>query len=254
MPPKSEAKVEVKVTIDELLAALTDKRYVDALAAALAPALDKLQESKFATLNESISVLQDENVSLRRRLTTAEHKIDELDNTSRLDTLIFKGIAGKSYAERATASATTPSSADQSALSSAVMVHTESSAAVETTVLDFIRDQLHVPIERSDISAAYPLKADKKGLRPIMVRFTTRRVRDTVFRNKKELKNSASRNVYISESLTRENANLFYQAREGIKTDKVKRAWTQGGHVFVKFTVNATEKPTLIRDVADLLP
>jgi len=123
---------------------------------------------------------------------------------------------------------------------------------VESTIIDFCQNSLNIEICQNDISSAHRIVAGLKDtIRPVVVRFTTHRVRDEIYRARKILKDSNDR-IYISEHLTRQNAELFYEARKLIRLKKLNSAWTLNGLVFVKFTTDPTEKHTLIRRLANL--
>jgi len=103
--------------------------------------------------------------------------------------------------------------------------------SVESTFINSCRDSLNVSISRDAISTAHRMKSGPKDMvRPIIVRFTNRRIRDEVYRARKLLKRNfthstqspnTSRNtphdqqpIYISEHLTKPSSELFYLARK----------------------------------------
>ena len=165
-----------------------------------------------------------------------------METYSRLDNLIIKGLPEQSYAERGTQES---ADADQS-------LQMESHSAVESTVISFCRDTLHVDISQGDISTAHRLKKGKKDVfRPVIVKFTNRRSRDTVYRAKKQLKGRPNP-IFISEHLTKFSSDLFYESRKLFREKKVKSSWTQNCQIFVNLSTDPNAKPVPIKCLADL--
>ena len=88
--------------------------------------------------------------------------------------------------------------------------------------------------------------------RPIMVKFTSYRTRDLVFRAKSKLKTHNSKNpsqkIFINEDLTKFRANLCFEARK-LKPHILRDVWTHDGRVLVKDPRNNVK---LIRNPHDL--
>jgi hypothetical protein len=189
-----------------------------------------------------VSELKKENVDMRIQLTTQGGRLESMEAYSRLDNLIIKGLPETSYAEHATHGS---ASADES-------LHVESHSAVESTVISFCRDSLHIDISPSDISTAHRIRAGGKDkVRPVIIRFTNRRIRDAVYRAKKLLK-TATKPIFISEHLTKMSSELFYESRKLLREKKIHSTWTHNGQVFVKVSANSTAKPLLIKCQADI--
>src|SRR5271155_1550739 len=126
--------------------ALSEQKFVGALVAALAPALDSLYGARMVALNTAIiaqqhdiAELKTRNTTLFVRLTSADKRIDELENAASQDVLIFKGVPERSYAERA--SSTTDATAMDVGTGS-----TTSYGLVEETVRDFCQSYLKVAV------------------------------------------------------------------------------------------------------------
>jgi hypothetical protein len=229
---------------EDLLDVLLDKRYIDALVAALSSSLDEKLAARMADMNSAIIALKDDNVDLRARLVTAEKRIDELDQTSKLDSLMITGIKEGSYSERASPGGTRMMGGGGGPA--------DGHAAVENTVIKFCDEHLKVALSPHDITAAYRLKAKTTGaIRPIVVRFANMKARDAVYRARRELK-GANLDVYLSEHLTKTNSELYFEARMRLKARKIAMTWTQGGLVNIKFTKDPGEKPKIVRCLADL--
>lgn len=256
-------------TTEELIEALLDARLVEALADALSPFIKRMIDdhvtSRFAELDKSIvdlkkssdalkqesvvlkrnaEALKTDNVRLQKQLDENAARLENLETYSRVDNLIFKGLPEKSYAERASGNA--GSEADPSA--------TASQLSVETTIIEFCRDALKVDISPQDISTAHRMRAGPNDkTRPVIVRFTSRRARESVLRAKKSLKGARLPTpVFISEQLTKAADALFYEARKRMREKKLSSAWTFNGLIYVKFSTDAGEKPTHVKALRDL--
>ena len=257
MPPK--------IKTDDIIDALLDSKVVDALANALSPLIKKIinesLDDRIAAISKSVTEAQEtsaklasrvteltkENADMRLQLSSQGARLDSMETHSRLDNLIIKGLPETSYAERGTRGST---DADES-------LHTaDSHSAVESTVLAFCRDTLHVEISPSDISTAHRLRAGGKDkVRPVIVRFANRRIRDTIYRAKKLLKSApGARAIYISEHLTKGAAELFYECRKLLREKKAHSTWTQNGQVYIKTSSEPSAKPISIKCLADLTP
>ena len=93
-------------------------------------------------------------------------------------------------------------------------------------------------------------RGKKDKFRPIMVKFASRRLRDSIMIAKKNL--SSDSEIFISEHLTKSTTDIFMKARAMKKEKKLHAAWTYKGQVFVRKTDEATSRPTLIKSVQDL--
>jgi len=99
-------------------------------------------------------------------------------------------------------------------------------------VTEFIRKNLHVQVDESDIEAAHTLPTQtKQGANStapppmIIVRFYRRDLRDNVIRNRRQLRSTA---VAIMEDLTSLNMGLLNRLRNN---GQISKTWTWNGHV-----------------------
>jgi hypothetical protein len=219
---------------------------MEALSRALLPiieaALEKTYGARLQDAETSILALKDENAALHARLLATEKRLDDIETETRQDTILFSGLKEDSYAERASLAGSTRSGVGSGG----------GYAAVEGTAIKFCRDHLKVAVEPKDISVAYRLKAKKVGgIRPLVVRFSSKKIRDDVYKARRELRDSGL-SVFMSEHLTKLNSELFYKARLLLKDKKIASTWTQGGHVHIKLTKELSEKPKLIHNHDDL--
>ena len=224
--------------VTELVAALSDKRVRDLLG-------DIFQEKMQAVLNK-VEALERENekqneeiVKLKSDLNTANAKLDDLEAYNRRDNLIIAGLPPASYAEAS------PGESEPTAVSG------EHANATEELVLALCQ-KLQVPITSADISIAHRLKSrNAQEPPPVIIRFATRKARDTMYSARFQLKNLPNK-IFINEDLTQRAAQLFARARQLVKQKVIYSAWTKTGAVFIKRDNNPSSRPTCIRSTEDL--
>lgn len=208
----------------------------------------KLLSEKFGALEKRIveqdrrlDSLKHENAEIRQQLAAQAVKLDDIETITRLENLIIKGLPEQTHAERAAGSA--------EAADSRAPVSTQS--AVEAAVISLCNDKLNLALTARDISSAYRIKkGPKDSSRPILVRFSSRKIRDEVYGSKKVLKGS-TQPIFISEHLSKSVADLYYEARKMFRDKKLIACWTMHGQLFVRFTSDPGERPALIQSRSD---
>lgn len=223
--------------IKKLISALTNKEVTEALGGVIRPIIaqsltciselksvieqlrDELKEK-----SEVIQTLQQQNENLNTRINEASNRIDLLETYTRVDNLVIKGIPD-TFAEVVTGTDSGPDPA--------------SSDNTLKQVLSLCANNLKIDVGESDISITHRLpKGNKDKYHPIIVRFTSRRIRDNVYRAKKNLRGqfrtADGGGVYINEHLTKAHDSIFSECRKLVKTKKVDTAWTWHGITYVK--------------------
>ena len=133
----------------------------------------------------------------------------------------------------------------------------EHAADTETAVLRLLNNELNVTVATQNISVAHRLSTKRKtggdstGPAPIIVRFTSLKVRDTVYRARLALK-GRERNIYINEHLTKEDAKLFHEARQLVKQKRLHSSWTKNGVVYVKKSGDNSSRPLRVNSTLEL--
>ena len=245
MPPKSK-------TADDVIEAVLDSRVVDALAKALAPVLSlsiaEILDKKLEGLTAAVKDLKtanarlvgqcdniaQENASLKKLVTDQSRRIDDLESYSRSENLIIRGLPEQSAAERATGAAVID---DNTSLM-------DSNKSVESTVIAFCKDSLGITLSPSDISIAHRLKAGPKDkIRPVIVRFTSRKARNSVYAAKKQLRHQEGK-IFISEHLTKNSSDLFFEARKLLREKKI--------YGTTRLNPDSSSRPSVIKCCSDL--
>ena len=256
MPPKTTKS-------EDIIEALLDSRVVEALAKALSPfislSIDESLGKKLEGLSASIRDLKGENTrltkrcdesdlvnaQLRNQLAEQRQRLDDLDAYSRSDNLIIRGLPENSVAEIASASGSSTSDAVRTS---------DTHQCVQSTVISFCREALGVTVTPNDISIAHRLKAGAKDtVRPVLIRFTNRQVRNTILQSKKKLRSCSSyRNTFISEHLTKATSDLYFEARKMLREKHLHATCTANGQVMVKYSSAPNEKASIVRCKAEL--
>ena len=96
-------------------------------------------------------------------------------------------------------------------------------------VIELCRNKLVIEVTPSDISTAHRIKLKSNrgsNAAPIIVRFTRRPIRDTLYQLRFQLKNRKSTDkslhIYISEDLTDKNRKLFAAARRKLQNENLQ--------------------------------
>ena len=234
----------VSSPVDSFRIALSDKGVRDLFGQIFDERL-KLALAEIAALKEQNAEQQQLN-KLNRDLDYAYAKIDELEAYNRRDNIIISGLPLTSFAEAASVAASDESAA---AASPSTIEH---AAATEKSVLALCQ-QLRVSVAPSDSSIAHrlPKKGNDTRPPPVIVRFTSRKVRNTVYAARLNLKDLEGPIIYINEDLTQRNAHLFTEARRLRKAKKIYSTWTKSGNVYFKKT--ETSRPSKVFSVDDLM-
>ena len=111
------------------------------------------------------------------------------------------------------------------------------------------------PLQLDDIERSRRLgpPTDKEGrprTRPIIVRFRSERIRDTVYRARLKLKDHnrehPGNQIFINEDLTARRALLAYETRQMKKNRQINDCWTADGRIMVKDLKNNIVQVTSI--------
>ena len=118
-----------------------------------------------------------------------------------------------------------------------------------------------IPLERNDISVSHRIRSSKASVDPaIIVKFVRREMRESLYRSRKRLKSittadlgfSVDKKIFINESLTPKNKELFKDCLK-FKNDKsYKFLWTSAGKIFLRRNADSPVIP--INSFADIPP
>ena len=207
----------------------------EALAKALQPQFERLADKMLERVDTRLKAMSIELEkkdacikSLQQTVAQMQMKIDEHEQYSRREALRISGLVP-------------PQSDDDEEQS------TEGTSANENTdnlVLAFCNEVLALspPLDMSDIARSHRSGDPSAGnARPVLVKFSTYRIRDRVIRARKKLKTYNKDNphpVYINEDLTKLRADLAYRARQFKKEKLISDTWTWDGIIRIKDNTN----------------
>lgn len=240
------------IKVDDLLESLQDERVIllltktfrpimeglfneliEAFSAKLDNMVAKSAEALLSThceeINSKVTALEVENELLKAR-------VDEYDNLSRLDNLV---ICGLPEIASAVPQAGSYWSTQRSSPPNESDIH---------NVVDLCNNKLGVKLSESDISYAYRIPgSSKNNQRPVVVRFVSRRIRNSILAARRTLKEQSGANrIFINEHLTKQNSLIFARARRLVREKVLHSAWTRDGMTFIRLTDSVSEKPSKI--------
>ena len=152
---------------------------------------------------------------LEKKVSTLELELDELQQYSRRPNLRLQGVEDDTRGE-----------------------------GLERKLLAVTNGEMKLDpaVERKDIERCHRLgRVDGQQNQPrtAIVRFTSERVRDSVYRSRGSLKEYNSKRgigykVFINEDLTRSRSKLAYETRRLKKENKINDCWTASGRILIK--------------------
>ena len=233
--------------IDELLEQLKDDRVTETLLVRLTDAFmpiiegivnrlfdafaAKLESNVEKTSKESINrhaeIQEQKMAALGEEINMVKSRIEVIEVDARLNNLIIHGIEESS-----------PLAESNEPRNDRPFPRSNQEATL--AVLELCNTRLGINVAETDISTAFRLqRKGKDKFRPILVKFTTQRVRDMVYMARLSLRNRSSTQqhsalIYINEHLTKQNAQYYAKARSLVNQKKISSAWTSAGYVYVR--------------------
>ena len=156
--------------------------------------------------------LRKSNQELKSQNKELEIRIDNIDQKSRLDNLLFWGIED----------------------------HENIHSFAEEGAIDIIENHLDYKLNNDDendrLTGIMPLTKTINGRKMYGVKVTLNsNLRQNLWSLKRNLK---GKNIFMAEDLTIRNSKLFYIARQMVKSGRYKKAWTDQTRIFVEVNEN----------------
>ena len=207
-----------------LIRLLNNDQVLMKLKSALFPQIlsDKIDDlsSKFELITKQLAKKENRISELEKKVSQLEVDVDNLQQYSRRPNLRIYGIRD-----------------------------THDGEDTDSKVVTLInRDlKLNPPIKQTDIERSHRLgpavnKHGKPNNRPIIVQFNSERTRDTVFKERFQLKhyNSLHRDdmVFVNEDLTPRRAALAAQTCDLKKRKVISDCWTYNGNIMIRDPAN----------------
>lgn len=172
-----------------------------------------------AGLQQKIQKLEKENEELRTRVDKLEHDVDAALQYIRRNCLRISGIPETTIEQD-------PNSHNNTTHHN----HEPTDEKVRK-----ISRALEVKVDTSDIDRSHRIGKQQPGkTRDIIVKFTSYRARNALYRARVGLKACGYPGVFLNEDLTRMRSSLFYRARQLVKDRFLNGAWTYDGTIMVK--------------------
>lgn len=191
----------------------------------------KKLNSRFDELDLKNKSLENKVAELEERLLVAETKQDRSDQYSRRNFLRISGIPEQMG---------------------------ESTDQIVLDVAEAVGAQLSIDeIDRSHRSR--PIKPTTNGGNPnprprdIIVKFISYRARSKLQSNKRKLRDSKFKGVFVNEDLTRVRSLLFQKARKLVKDKRVASAWTADGVIIIKDNLDHRHRVETQHDLDNVL-
>lgn len=235
MPNLTTEKLE-KI-LDEKLSPLSEQ-----LKEALA--MVKSLNTKYEKMEETLVVLQEENKELKEEhasltaqvlssandLKSVQKSLNDLEQYTRRDSVEIRGIP----------------------------LPEESQEEDTNEIVLQLSQKMGIPLERKDISVSHRIRSRSLVDPAIIVKFVRREVRERLYRARKRLKSittanfgfSVEKKIFINESLTPKNKELFKDCLRFKKDNSFKFLWTNAGKIFLRR--NADSPVILINSSVDI--
>ena len=186
-----------------------------------------------------INSLRDENDVLKKSSKHLNAKVNDAEIYQRRNNLIFTGlplcIAGVAAGSNDLLS--------------------DSSEFIASQIATFCSDRLVCPVAVQSISVAHALQSrgNQKNSQSVIVRFSSRFVRDNVYYSRMNLKNycsSSNTKVYINEDLTSVNRKILLEARRKHREKSLTSVWINSGYVYCKDDSDVSHCLRSLQDLA----
>jgi len=193
--------------VNQMLQPIVNQSVNDAIKEVLKPHLENFslidhQQTKSIEMEEKCSALEKTVLDLNNRL-------EEQDQYSRRNCLRFHNVKD-----------VTNNNTDEQ-------------------IIKICKDNLGIDLSKSDISRSHLIGKPIDGKHQIIARFVSYRVRESIFKSKKKLKNNHSR-IFITEDLTRERKEIINKLSELKRNSDLDSFWTSDGRIFAKRTTNGS--------------
>lgn len=161
---------------------------------------------RIAALEVQNKGLVDENRALLARVSNLEKAVDQGEQYSRRNNLRITG-----YRE------TENESTDDIVLKMAADIGSD--------------------IELSDIDRSHRVGrpgANRTKPRDVIVKFTSYRARQKLYKKRTALKDSGYAGTFLNEDLTKLRSQVLFEARKVVKADRAKGAWSSDGNILIR--------------------
>lgn len=217
---KIKTKFETLLDVEKSLQYLQDQ-YEDFISKT--KALEEKIHKELSSIQNDVGSLRMDTIANSNSVAQFQTKINELEQYSRRECLEIRGIP-------------------------------ETEEENTNEIVKCVGDLMDVQVDENDISTSHRLPTKKGSTSPpaIIVKFTRRDIRNDFFDAKRQLRNKTTsnltdlglgrhqeRNIYISESLTKANRQLFNECLKARKDLSFQFIWTNYGRISMRKDKNS---------------
>lgn len=122
-------------------------------------------------------------------------------------------------------------------------------------VIDLSR-AIEAEINLDDIERSHRVGRPRNTGKPrdIIVKFASYRTRRKVYEARTKTKDNGYRGVFINEDLTKSRSNLLLKARQMVKHNNLKSAWSSDGNILVRDIRDVKHRITSVGELAKFGP
>ena len=166
------------------------------------------------------------------RVDLLEEKLNDVQQRDKNKNAVIVGLRVQTY------SSATRANGDADVKEMESQSRSEKSASIKA-FLD-LAGKLEVDIDPSEIESIFQLPKKNASSPPVtIVRFNNTLAKKRLVNGKKSMKPTHPKakefgNIFINEDLTKVNQELFRDARQLKKQNKVEGAWTRDGKIYIK--------------------
>ena len=176
----------------------------------------KVSEALTASFEFELHARDERIKKLETQLLDIHDKLDESDQYSRRNCLLFHGVEENKN---------------------------ENTVNVISAICE---NKFNIKLHENDVDRSHRLSSSK-GNKPrgIIVKFTNYNIRDRIYRARKSLRHLDGTPLFVHESLTKQRSDLFWKVKSGYAS-LVKSVWTQDGRI-IALLKEGNRKLTLSR-------
>ena len=148
--------------------------------------------------------LRSENAELKNRVEKLEGTVEQAEQYSRCNLLRMSGILK------------------------------DLNESTDNIVVD-IASAVSLDLDLSEIDRRHCVGKPRTGRpRDIIIKFSTYRARQKLYKSRTTFKDCSHKGVYIIEDLTNHRNDILYKARQRLKSHSIKYAWSHDGIILIK--------------------
>ena len=181
-------------------------------------------EKDITELHKQNSDLVTQNVALTERVVKLEKAVDQAEQYSRRNNLRISG-----YVE-------------------------DNNENTDDIVMKMASD-IGCDLQLSEIDRSHRVgkpDAARTKQREILVKFTSYRARQKLYKKRTELKDKGYNGVFLNEDLTKLRSKVLFEARKVVKADRAKGAWSSDGNILIKDYGDVVHRLTSDDDLNDI--